>query len=95
MSGDAVEIVAWQVSDIKTLGVSAEQCSAALQFVGTDGAVASGSDAVGETLRLGSFPWSLAGRILLLPGVRTVAGAAYRWVARNRHRFGPRSVGKR
>lgn len=94
MTGEGVEIVAWQDSDIGALGVTAPQCSEALQFVAPDGTVMSGSDAVGATLRLGSLPWSVIGRALLLPGVRTVAGAAYRWVARNRHRLGKRSARK-
>lgn len=88
MAGRGVDIVAWQDSDIAALGVTAEACGEALQFVDPSGRVASGSDAIGETLLRGRFPWPIAGRVLLLPGVRAVARRAYRWVARNRHRLG-------
>ena len=95
MAGEGTEIVAWQESDIASLGVTAEQCNEALQFVDADGRVSSGSDAVAETLLRGRFPWTIAGRILLLPGARAIARRTYRWVARNRHRLGKRSVRKR
>lgn len=84
---ERVPIVPWQSVDIAALGVTSEECGQAVQFVETDGSHTGGAVAVGcHLLRVG-LPWSLAGRVLLLPGVRQVAGAAYRWVARNRHRF--------
>lgn len=66
-------------------GVSAEQCEAALQFVSGEGRVSSGAE--GFVRALQARWW---GRPLLayyLPGVRAVADALYRRVARNRFRF--------
>lgn len=34
-----------------------------------------------------SFPLAWAGRVLSLPGVRSIASLGYRWVAENRHRL--------
>ena len=79
--------VAWQQADLATLGLTADQCSAAVQFVDRDLRVSGGSDAVARVLIVAGLPFSLAGRIMLLPVVRSISGAAYRWVANNRHRF--------
>lgn len=82
-----VPIVPWQSVDIGALGVGAEECAEAVQFVERDGGHVGGAIAVGRHLRHVGFPWSVAGSVLLAPGIRHVAGAVYRWVARNRHRF--------
>jgi predicted DCC family thiol-disulfide oxidoreductase YuxK len=37
-----------------------------------------------------NLPWRCAGRLSTLPGARPLSEAAYRWVARRRHRFGCR-----
>ena len=87
ISRGRVPIVPWQSVDIGVLGVSAEDCNQAVQFVAADGSHVGGAVAVGRHLRLVGLPWSVAGRVLLAPGIKHVAGAAYRWVARNRHRF--------
>lgn len=79
--------VAWQVTDLAALGLTAQQCSEAVQFVSRDMEVSGGSDAVARVLIIAGMPYSVAGRIMLLPVMRGAAGAAYRWVARNRHRF--------
>lgn len=79
--------VAWQVTDLAALGLTAQQCSEAVQFVSRDMEVSGGSDAVARVLIVAGMPYSVAGRIMLLPVMRGAAGAAYRWVARNRHRF--------
>lgn len=79
--------VAWQVAELTKLGLTAEQCMAAVQFVDKDGRVSSGAAAVARVLIYAGLPYSLAGRMMLLPGIRSVAEAAYRWVANNRHRF--------
>lgn len=59
----------------------------AVQFVDANGRISSGSNAAARVLIVAGFPYNVAGRLMLLPGVRTVSSAAYRWVARNRHRF--------
>lgn len=85
--GSHPESIAFQHADLGVLGVTAKQCSEAVQFVNADLHVWSGSDAVARTLIVAGLPFSVAGHILLLPGVRTVAASSYRWIAANRHRF--------
>lgn len=79
--------VAWQDTDLHALGLTAEECKAAVRFVDADLRVSAGSDAAARVLIVAGFPWSAAGWLMLAPGIRTVAQAAYRWVAANRHRF--------
>lgn len=81
------EIVAWQFADLPALGLSEAQASEALQWVGADGAVRSGHEAVAAMLASAGAPWRLAGRVLLLPGVSWLAARAYRLIAANRHRL--------
>jgi len=80
-------IVAWQHADLEPLGLTAEMCETAVQWVGTDGSVASGHRAVARTLIHGGGLWWVMGRIILLPGISSVSALVYRWVARNRHRM--------
>ncbi len=77
----------WQRLDLHPLGLTPEECDASVQWVGADGRHAHGEGAIAQAL-LASRPWARpAGALLLAPGVRTVAGAVYRWVSRNRHRL--------
>ncbi|XVX19205.1 thiol-disulfide oxidoreductase DCC family protein [Actinomycetota bacterium] len=75
----------WQRLDLEALGLTAEECDEALQFVGADGRVSAGSDAVAAALRAGRLPWRPLGLLLAAPPVRPVAGRVYRWVAAHRH----------
>ena len=79
--------VAWQQADLGRLGLTPEQCNTAVQFVSADLRVSSGSDAAARVLIVAGLPFNIAGRVLLLPGVRNIAQAGYRWVANNRRRF--------
>lgn len=79
--------VAWQQCDLAALGLTAEQCAGAVQHVDAGLRVSSGSDAVARILITAGFPFSFAGKVMLLPGIRRVSQAAYGWVADNRHRF--------
>ena len=79
--------VAWQETDLQAVGLTPEQCTAAVQWVGPDGVVASGSDAAARVLIVAGLPWSVAGRIVFVPGIRAIAQRSYRWVANNRYRF--------
>lgn len=80
-------LVAWQAADLDGLGLTADQCREALQWVGPEGRHESAQRAVARTLVGGGRGWALLGRFLLLPGVDQAAGFVYRWVARNRHRL--------
>lgn len=77
----------WQRLDLPGLGLTEEQCEQAVQWVGPDGAIASAEGAVGAALVHAGGVWRWLGRLLLAPGVRSVAGLVYRWVARNRSKL--------
>jgi predicted DCC family thiol-disulfide oxidoreductase YuxK len=97
------KVVPWQFADLESLGLTQEQCEAAVQWVAPEGATAAGPDAIALLLRASRpakaagtptaepFPppwlWRIAGRLLQLRLVRVIAWPAYRWVARNRHRL--------
>lgn len=80
-------IVAWQQTTLSDLGLTQAQCEEAVQWVEADGSVLSAHLAVARTLEYGGKGWWLLGRVLRLPVIRSLAGVAYRWVARNRHRL--------
>ena len=79
------EVVPWQFADLDALGLTLEQVEQAVQWVGADGAVASGPDAIALLLRDAGRLWQLPGTALQLPPVRLAAWPAYRWVANHRH----------
>jgi predicted DCC family thiol-disulfide oxidoreductase YuxK len=77
-------VVPFQRADLDELGVSEERAAAALQWVGVDGTVRSGHEAVAAMLLAAGRPWRPLGRLLLLPGASKPAAAAYALVAANR-----------
>lgn len=85
--GPEAEIVAWQLADLDQLGITAAQATEAVQWVGADGTVRSGHEAIAAALGTAGWPWRLAARVILLPGVSPLAAATYRLIARNRHRL--------
>lgn len=85
--GPETEIAAWQLTDLAALGVTEEQATEAVQWVGPDGTVRSGHEAIAATLNSAGLPWKLAGRVLLLPGISWLAAKTYRLVADNRYRL--------
>lgn len=76
-----------QLLDLERLGLSREQCDEALQYVDAQGGVHSAQDAVAHLLLDSRIWWRPVGAALLLPGIHQLAAAAYRWVARHRHRL--------
>jgi predicted DCC family thiol-disulfide oxidoreductase YuxK len=81
-----VAVLPYQHCDLTAYDVTAEQCAEALRWVGTGGPEA-GAGAVGRLLLAAGGGWRIAGRALLLPGVRRVADVVYRAVAANRYRL--------
>lgn len=77
----------WQSLDLEWLGLTEAMCTEAVQLVGSDGEVSSAHVAVARTLIHGGRGWAILGRLMLVPGVRSIAGVVYRWVAQNRHRM--------
>ncbi len=83
----AYAVLPYQDYDLASVGLTEAQCTQALQWVDERGHRHSAQDAVARLL-LASRWWARpAGALLLAPGVHAVAGAAYRWVSRNRHRL--------
>jgi predicted DCC family thiol-disulfide oxidoreductase YuxK len=85
--GPEAEIVAWQLADLDELEITAAQATEAVQWVEADGTVRSGHEAITAALRAAGWPWRLAGRLITLPGISTLAAVTYRWIARNRYRL--------
>ena len=80
-------IVAWQSLDLAEWDLTRAECEEAVQWIDVDGTRASAHLAVARTLVYGGRGWALLGRFVAAPGIRTLAGVVYRWVARNRHRM--------
>ena len=85
--GPDAEVVAWQLTDLAGLGITAEQAGDAVQWVGPDGTVRSGHEAIAAMLISAGAIWKPLGRMLLLPGVSWIAARAYRLVSENRYRL--------
>jgi predicted DCC family thiol-disulfide oxidoreductase YuxK len=85
--GPKAEIVAWQLTDLTLLGITEEQAADAVQWVGVDGAVRSGHEAIAAVLRSAGPVWRLLGRLITLPGISWLAARAYRLIADNRYRL--------
>jgi predicted DCC family thiol-disulfide oxidoreductase YuxK len=83
-------IVAWQAVDLAPLGVTAAECQQAVQYV-SGGRVSAGPAAIADLLQTVAgargLVWRLLGWVLARRAVLALAWPAYRWVARNRHRF--------
>jgi predicted DCC family thiol-disulfide oxidoreductase YuxK len=82
-----VETVAWQLTDLDALGVSADAAAAEVQFVDADGRVSGGAAAVARLLLASGGLLGGLGRLMLLPVVRNVAAWIYKLVAANRYRL--------
>ena len=79
-------IQSWQRSDLVALGLTQEQCETAVQFVDR-GVISSAHVAIAHVLIYGKRGWAVLGYLILLPGIKQVAGVVYRWVAKNRDRM--------
>jgi predicted DCC family thiol-disulfide oxidoreductase YuxK len=79
-------VIAWQVADLGALGLTAQQCTDAVQWV-EDGRSAAGADGIARLLIWTGGFWPALGRVMLLPGVIHAARLSYRWVARNRDKM--------
>lgn len=78
-----LSVVAWQDADLDALGLTAEQCQEAVQYVDSTQRMA-GAPAVAAVLAEGRGPWPLAAVLLRAPGIRGLADAVYQRVARRR-----------
>ena len=80
----SVSVAPWQQMDLAGLGLTREQCQAAVQWVGRDAEVASGHAAIAASLRAGHLVWRPLGALLVAPGFSWLAGRLYSWVAAHR-----------
>jgi len=77
-------VVPWQFADLDELGLTQEQCEAAVQWVSGEQR-GSGPDAIALLLADAGRAWQVAGGLLALGPVRLAAWPAYRWIADHRH----------
>jgi len=76
----------WQRSDLADLGLTQEQCETAVQLI-EGNRLTSAHVAVARVLIYGKWGWAVLGYLLLVPGIKQIAGVVYRWVAKNRDRM--------
>jgi predicted DCC family thiol-disulfide oxidoreductase YuxK len=86
-NGPDATLVAWQFTDLKELGTTQERAQQEALWVAPDGTISGGAEAFAAWLRFrgGLFGWT--GATMSLPGVRRLAAAVYRLIAKNRHRL--------
>lgn len=77
----------WQFLDLEPLGLTAEQCLQAVQWVDVDGGTVAAERAVIAALRHAGGVWAFLGSVMNLPVVRQIAGLVYRLVAKYRHKL--------
>lgn len=80
-------VVGWQTVDLDELGVTAEAVEDAVQWVGVDGGVSAGPEAMARLLVDAGSLWRPLGWVLGLRPVLWIAWPVYRLVARNRGRL--------
>ena len=81
----STRVTPWQRLNLAELGLTADQCIAAVQWVGDDGRVRSGHAAIAATLRAGHLVWRPVGALLVAPGFSWLAARLYSWVADHRY----------
>src|SRR5262249_47283529 len=83
-----LQAMPWQrVPDLAVYGLTPEAAGASVQWVDSSGSLATGAEAVAQALMAAGGVWWLAGRIMVLPGIRSVAAFAYEVIASNRSRL--------
>ena len=82
-----VALLPWQRADLAALGLDRKAVTDAVQWVPADGPPRAGHRAIAAWLIASGLPWSLAGRLMLIPPVSWLAAGIYHIVSRNRHRI--------
>lgn len=82
-----VDIIAFQHADLAGLGLTADQCEAAVQWVQPDGRTSAAHLAVGDLLKASGWRWRPFAFLAQTRPFSWVAAAAYRWIATNRQRL--------
>ncbi|MGH3731340.1 MAG: thiol-disulfide oxidoreductase DCC family protein [Micromonosporaceae bacterium] len=81
------DVVPWQFTDLKALGVTTGQAEDAVQWINVDGSVASGADGIAALLKHSGWPWRLLGAALGLTPVLWLARPIYRLISRYRDKL--------
>ena len=85
--GPNVALAPWQFTDLAALGTTAERAQREALWVGTDGEIRGGAAVFAEWLTFRGGAYAVAGRLMNLHLVRSLAAAVYRVIAKNRHRM--------
>lgn len=90
-SRGALELVPFQADDLETRFpmVTRDACERELHVIDEHGRVHRGARAAAEVARRLGLGWRIAGSAIAYPPLLWLAMLGYRWIARNRHRFGP------
>ncbi len=86
-NGPNATVVAWQFTDLRALGTTQERAQEEALWVGSDGSISGGAEAFAAWLRFRGGPYGVAGRLMSMPGIRRLAAAVYRLIAKNRRRM--------
>jgi predicted DCC family thiol-disulfide oxidoreductase YuxK len=86
-NGPNATLVAWQFTDLKALGTTRQRAQQEALWIAPNGTISGGADAFAAWLRFRGGPYGVAGRAMSMPGVRRLAAAVYRLIAKNRHRM--------
>ena len=85
--GRNAQLVAWQFLDLAALGTSPQRAQQEALWIATDGTISGGAAAFAAWLGFRGGLYGLAGSAMSLPGIRQLAAAVYRLIAKNRHRM--------
>ncbi|WP_442859202.1 thiol-disulfide oxidoreductase DCC family protein [Arthrobacter sp. CAN_A214] len=81
-----VSIKPWRgVRDLTVLGLNEQMVSEAAFWVNGDKVAGRGEVAIARALIRRGGAWAIAGRIILVPGVRQICASGYAVIAKNRH----------
>lgn len=81
------QLVPWQFADLAAVGTTRERAEREVLWVGQDGRIDGGAQAVARLLLHAGGGWSVLGALLRVPPVRWIAHVVYRAIADNRHRL--------
>lgn len=77
----------WQLADLPALGLTKEQCTAAMQWIDESGRVYAGARAFARLFARQHGAWKLPAYAIEAPLVGQISRLVYRCIARNRHRL--------
>jgi predicted DCC family thiol-disulfide oxidoreductase YuxK len=85
--GTQADLVAWQFTDLPALGVPQARAEHEVVWLGTDGRVDGGAQAIASLLIDSGRLWRIPGTVMRVIPIRWLAHLVYRLVADNRHRL--------